>query len=271
MREHVDIHMATVCLERNRWGSREPSLRVSDWLPRFEVDGFDGIELWENHFLEADPAEQVRLVDAAPAVAVYNSYAGFTDDDTDARAQSAAAVARLSASAVKYNLGGDPARRGEYRRNLLAWAEQLEPACRLLCECHAGTVLERVEDAVTFFADLDPSRFAIITHVAGDAGGLGRWFSAFESRIQHLHVQLRGPDMDPAVSANRERLDACFAVPRAHGFEGSATIEFTRGIGRDEEMETLYSSARMDLAYCREQLSGTRRRDAGISGRPETV
>jgi len=248
------VYMGTVSLERNRWGSREPSFRVSDWLPRFVADGFDGVELWENHFLAADEGEQVRLVDAAPLVAVYNSYVGFADEDAEARKRAAGAVAQLRAPAVKYNLGGDESKLDEYRRNLLDWSEQLPLSCRLLCECHPGTVLERLRDAVAFFADLDPGRFGVIVHVNGDTDGPECWFSAFGARVQHVHVQLRGQENDPAAAANRRRLDACFAVPGAHGFEGTVALEFTRGIGRDEEIDTLYANACTDLAYCREML-----------------
>lgn len=244
------IFIGTVCLERTRWGRREPSFQVSAWLARFAADGFDGIELWENHFLRADAAEQARLVDAAAPVAVYNSYAGFADGDAEARAKSADAIVKLRASAVKYNLGGDAARRDEYRRNLLVWAESLPPACRLLCECHQGSVLERVEDVAVFFADLDPVRFGIIVHVSGDAAGTARWLAAFGSRVQHLHVQMRGAETDPAAPLDRKPFDASFAIAKRHGFAGSMTIEFTRGIGKGEDIETLYANACEDREYC---------------------
>lgn len=254
MNETGHVYMGTVCLERNRWESRKPSYLVSDWLPRFEADGFDGVELWENHFLEADTAEQSRLVDAAAAIAVYNSYVGFSDDDAEARAKAVGAIALLKPGAVKYNFGGDVTRLAECRRNLLTWADQLPENCRLLCECHPGTVLERTRDAVAFFANLDPERFGIIVHMNGDLDGAECWFSALGPRVQHVHVQLRGPENDPTVTVNRRRLDASFAVPGAHGFKGSVALEFTRGVGRDEEIETLYANACVDLAYCREVL-----------------
>jgi hypothetical protein len=60
-----------------------------------------------------------------------------------------------------------------------------------------------------------------------------------------LHVQLRNPATD---------LSACFGVLHTRGFTGSAAIEFTRGIGPAEQIETLYANARADLAYCREHL-----------------
>lgn len=247
------IYLGTVCLERNRWGSRQPSFRVSDWLPRFRSDGFDGVELWENHFAAADAEEQQRLAEAS-FVAVYNTYAGFGDADAESRERAAAAIARLAAPAVKYNLGPARDRLDEYRRNLRAWADRLPASCRLLCECHAGTVLERPADAAAFFADLDPARFGVMVHIAGAADGIDPWFEAFPARVGHLHVQFRDPAADPALPAGRERLDACFDRVRAHGFAGSATIEFTRGIGREEQIETLYANALADLAYCRERL-----------------
>ena len=248
------IYIGTVCLERNRWGSREPSFRVSEWLARFKADGFNGIELWENHVVRADAAEQARLVDAAAPVAIYNSYAGSADGDGEARAKAADAIAKLGASAVKYNLGGEAIRLNEYRRNLLVWAKQVPASCRLLCECHAQTVLEHIEAADAFFADLDPARFGVIVHLTGDAEGLERWFAALGPRVQHLHVQMRGQETDPTVPANRKPFDACFEVVKRHGYAGSVTIEFTRGIGRNEEIEALYANACVDREYCREKL-----------------
>ena len=52
---------ATVCMEKNRWSTRMPSFKVSEWIPRFKADGFDAVELWESHFLEADNDEQEAL------------------------------------------------------------------------------------------------------------------------------------------------------------------------------------------------------------------
>ena len=40
-----------------------------------------------------------------------------------------------------------------------------------------------------------------------------------------------------------------------HKFAGSLAIEFTRGIGRNEEIEAIYANACVDRAYCRERLT----------------
>ncbi len=244
----IPVYLATVCLERNRWGSKQPSFPVSEWLPRIAQDGFDGVELWENHYLAADPAEQQRLVERAAPLAVYNSYVGFGDGASDAQQREAcvAAVQRLGAGAVKFNLGAKLPRLDEYRRNFRAWADRLPARCRLLCECHNGSVLEKPEAAAEFFADLDPARFGVIVHVAGDAAGLQRWFDRLGARITHLHLQHRTPQTDPTAPEGSASLAACVAVLRSHRFAGSATVEFTRGVGPLEDIHTLYRNACAD-------------------------
>jgi sugar phosphate isomerase/epimerase len=241
MKTDAPIYMSTVALDPTRWGRREPSFDVSEWLPRFEADGFDGVELWEYHYQLADPTEQARLAAAAESIFVYKA---------------AEAIRQLCPTAVKYNLGGDADRLDEYRRNLLAWADILPASCRLLCECHPGTVLEELDRAVAFFTDLDPARFGVIAHLSGDAAETAAWFSAFNGRVQHLHIQMRGPESDPTEPANREPFDACFDVVKGHGFAGSVAIEFSRGIGRDEDIENIYKNACVDMAYCRTALTG---------------
>jgi len=249
------FYIGTVCLERNRWGSRVPSFAVSEWLPRFTADGFDGVELWENHYLAADDNEKAELVRGSSAIEIFNSYAKFDDESNETRAKAALAAAELDVAAVKYNLGPDRAKIDEYRRNLIDWAGRLPDSCRLLCECHQGTVLEKVVDAAAFFADLDPVRFGVIVHVsAGAQGQLGVWMKAFGARVQHLHVQMRGPESDPQIPAARENLDSSFGVIKSNRFAGSVAMEFTRGIGREEDIEVIYANVRRDLAYCMEVL-----------------
>ena len=83
------IYLGSICLEPNRWSpGKLPSYRVSDWLQRIDGAGFDGIELWENHFLLADATEKSALAAAAP-LAIYNSYALPDSGSAEARAASA--------------------------------------------------------------------------------------------------------------------------------------------------------------------------------------
>lgn len=251
----MPIYISTACLERNRWGSRQPSFRVSEWLPRFVADGFDGVELWENHWMAAVADEQSRLVDAKASIAIFNTYANFTDADSGQLAAAADAVEKLAVKGVKYNLGNDLTKVSEYRHNLLQWAACLPETCQLLCECHPGTFLEKPAAAADFFADLSPDRYGVIAHVSGNPGTIDEWFSTFGSRISHVHVQMRDSQTDPTLPEAREKLDACFAEVNRHGYQGSVSIEFTRGIGRDEDIETIYANACVDMTYCRKMLT----------------
>lgn len=254
MSQSIPVYLATVCLEPNRWSSRKPSFAVSDWLARIADDGFAGIELWENHACLAADDEQARLTERATPLAVYNTYATFGDDpaEREHRASAAAAINRLNAGGVKYNLGRDADQIDAYRRNLFEWAGQLPENCRLLCEWHPGTVIEELDAAVAFFADLDPSRFAVIAHLSDDDAALDRVLTGFGARAQHLHLQRNKPECDPATEAGRASMTACVAVLNKHGFSGSATIEFTRGIGKGEQIETVYANALADLRALQE-------------------
>lgn len=241
------IYIATVCLETNRWSSKRPSFAVSDWLDRFAADGFDGVEMWENHYLLADAEEQARLIERGP-IALFNTYAGFSDSPEHAEQRDAAAeaIAKLAAAGVKYNCWGKAEQIDEFRRNVLTWAEQVPATCRLLCECHQGTPLDTVEACIAFFDGLDPQRFGIITHIPADAAALEQWVTTFGPRLQHLHLQTRTPETDPTTPPGRDALRRSIAVLADHGYDGSASIEFTRGIGPEEQIESVYANALTD-------------------------
>ena len=243
MAEHK-IYMATVALEPNRWGSKESSFPVSEWMDRFDEDGFDGVEIWDNHYLKASADEQSRLAEKAP-IAVFNSYVGFDDASAKARQQTAQAITKCGSWGIKYNFGYNTDLVEEYTRNLLEWEKSLPPHCVLLCECHQGTPLETVEAAKAVFDQLDPERFALIVHLAMD--GSRDWFEAFGKRIKHVHIQLRDDVSDPSKPEGREALRTSIARTLENGFEGSFSLEFTRGIGKDEKIEELYANASSDL------------------------
>ena len=71
-----------------------------------------------------------------------------------------------------------------------------------------------------------------------------------------LLSEMREGQTGSDAPVDRADADACFAIVRKCGFQGSASIEFTRGIGRDEDIERIYENACMDLKYCREALAG---------------
>jgi len=240
------IYIGSILLERNRWApGKRPSYRVSDWGERFVQAGFDGVELWENHLLLAPPEEQEVLLRLPCPVRIYNTYVAFDDAAAPDRQRAAEWIARLGAVGVKYNLGKDPAQRAAEMRNLRAWEAELPATCQLLCECHAGTVLEEPEAARRFFDEAGLTRHGIIVHACGEElDRLRRWLGLFGAEVAHVHVQTRG-ETDP--------------LPRLHmlkeaGFRGSFTLEFTRGTAEpDENMEALFAEALEDLRFLRER------------------
>ncbi len=254
MSKATKVYIATVCLERTRWGKREPSFSVSKWMPRFNADGFDDIELWSYHFTRAHAEEQQLLIAVAP-IAIYNTYVVFTDEAAEDRKCEAEVIHKLQAGAVKFNIGNDPALLPVYKRNLREWVDTLPAHCQILCECHPGTLLETPDAAYSFHADLNPERYGIIVHVGNTAAEeLETWLNTFRDRVRHLHVQFRSADTDPNDPAKRPALDALFKIVQKHQFNGTVTMEFTRGIGKDEDIETIYQNACSDMAYIRSQL-----------------
>lgn len=253
MAKNNPIYLATVCLDRNRWGSKQPAIKVSDWLDRIESDGFDGIELWEFHYTNADDAERARLIELAPRIPLYNIYATFGDEQQEvaARKQAAADITALNPTGFKYNVGRNADALDSYKRNVVEFAAQIPESTRLLCECHPGTPLETVDAAKAFFDDLDPTRFGVIAHSRNDPADLKPWVTAFGPRLQHLHVQAREPESDPDNPNVQAGIDACVDLLKAHSFAGSTSIEFTRGIGKDERLETIYANAVKDAAAYR--------------------
>ena len=250
-----DFYLGTVLLEKNRWQSRVPSLRVSEWVGRMAADGFCGIELWENHVLRME-GEAEALQKAMPPVAVYNMYADFSDESKPGMEQSAAMIQRLQPKGVKFNLGEDAARLPEYRKNMLAFAEALPAGCVMLCEVHQGTVLEEIDAAAAFFKDLPAEKFQIITHAfSSSAADLQRQFDAFGGRISLVHVQY-------VLDGKRVRLDRnpafakeCLQVLAANGYKGGFTMEFTEGTAEPgENIEDLYANAILDMQFIKQNI-----------------
>lgn len=246
------IYLGSICLEPNRWSpSKRPSYSVGDWLERIAAAGFDGIELWENHFLLADAAEQATLAAATP-LAIYNSYA--LPDNAAAMEASARGVELLGARAVKFNVGKDTARLDEELAIVSDWARQM-PGAKLLCECHPGTTLETPQAAQRAFDVWDAARFGVMIHpFTTPLAELRDWLRLLGPKVEHAHCQIRGEDgrpvrLDQRQGEARRALD----VLREGGFAGSFTIEFTLGTSTPDDLtEILWENALRDLEFLRE-------------------
>jgi len=251
----LEVSFASVLLEPNRWTPEKiSSFKVSEWANAIREAGFAGVELWENHAALADDPEQTALEQMALPVTVFNSYCTFDDAGSETRRWAAAFVRRYGARGVKFNFGNEPARVDEYVRNLRVWADTLPAGCRLLCECHGGTVLEAPEQAARILAPL-AGRVEVIVHAfGGERATLQQWCALFGAAVTHVHVAgFRGKwpiiRLDEMADEARARL----AVLRAAGFSGSWTSEFTGGVAQGtEDRSALLANAARDLTFLRE-------------------
>lgn len=252
----TEIYICTVLLEKNRWSKgKEPTYKVSDWIGRFQEAGFAGIELWENHALLATAEEKQKLKESPLPITIFNTYAGFSTPEMDTAQKAAELVHEFGSTGVKFNLGRDLERQTEYIENSLAWAEMLPATTRLLCECHAGTIMEDPRNAQAIYAAWEEPRFQAIVHpFERDLSKLQAWFGSLGSRITHAHVQLRS-ESGPSHRLFREPVlvKEGLHIMREEGFNGTFSIEFTEGTGQPgENMEDLFQAALDDLDFIRQ-------------------
>lgn len=257
-RTHSRVLLSTVALEPNRWSpTRSSSIRVVDWIRRAVNDGFDGIELWENHYFAAtqDDREVIaRLVAESGLFLVFNCYNEFgpTAPATGVRRleEVTAAIRSLQAGAVKFNVGKTWSARVDYLRNLREWLTTLPASCRPLCECHPGTILERPQDAETFFTELADPRVGYIVHPLDIRGtALDQWIAT--ERVEHVHLQSREVPLKEHPNATTRILKMHRACPNA-----SFSIEFCHTTARPGETpEAAYPAALADARTVRDLIS----------------
>ena len=252
------IYLGTIALEMNRWSTRVPSYLVSDWIPKIESAGFDGLELWENHVL-LSPGEAEKIKATGFPVAIYNHYGGFSNsaEDIEKRNVAAEMINRIGAGAVKYNIGSDPFQLTNYKENVLRFADALPKDCVLLCECHDGTALETSHAIKRFFKDLCPQKFGLILHPFECTKALKIKFTRFSERIAHIHSQLTGPGGTRiCLDEWPKRVGDCLDVLKSRNFAGNFTIEFT-GLtsAPGENIDDLFANAIKDMNFIRDYLS----------------
>jgi sugar phosphate isomerase/epimerase len=257
-KRQTPIYLASVLLEPNRWKPKKlPSFAVSEWSARAAAAGFDGWELWENHYLHAKKNEQHALREGPLPVTVFNTYASFASEGADARRSALEATATLAARSIKFNVGNDPARMADYRTVVAATAAAT--SARLWCECHPGTQLEDPERAAQFFntwPESDVPCDAIVHPFLLSPEAIARWHWHLGSRLRHAHVQMRAKNDSRrflALADDAPRVRECLAALRESGYTGSFTIEFTAPTGTaNDRPPELFDAARRDLEFLRE-------------------
>lgn len=251
----TQIQLGTIVLEPNRWfgvtQDRWGTTLVSEWLDAIAAAGFDGIELWESHFRDAEPSEQQAILDHPLPIAVYNTYVSFDDDDDHERQAAAELITRTGAPKVKWNTGAerDEEALDAYGHRLERWAQTL-PGVELVCECHDGSAMDDPGAAARVLAAGSNALF----HTHDDVDLIRAKFEAYGDRITHVHVNHLFTG-SPRLADIRDELATKIGVARALGFDGTWTLEFVHGTGGDNDHPAaMLAQATEDLAVLRELL-----------------
>jgi len=249
------INLGTIVLEPNRWfgvtNDQWATTKISGWLDQVAAAGFDGIELWEPHFRDADDDERQAILDHPLPINVYNSYVGFDDDDDAERQAAARQIMLTAAPKVKLNTGAEREEDspGVYADRLRRFAEAL-PGVELVCECHDGSAMD---DPSVAAGVLEAGSNALF-HTHDDLDLIRAKFDAYGSRITHVHVNHLFTG-SPKLGDIRDELAAKIDLARGLGFEGTWTLEIVHGTGGDQDQpEAVMAQAAEDLAVLRELL-----------------
>ena len=251
----MEIYLGTVLIEPNRWRKESPCLEAAEWVDRAMEAGFDGVELWERHYLDADPEGRAALVARGRAIRVLSSYASFAVGGADSRAASSGAVRALGEGlrGVKMNVGRPPLDLDAEVAEAGRFGAALPDGVGMWCECHSGSALEEPAAAGAALAHWG-DRAGVILHPIGmDPEVMAHWFQAARGRVPHLHLQGREPGgKRGCLEECAQAVRAAFGILRDLGFAGSATIEFTAGVGSaGEDPAALFSAAVRDLRFLR--------------------
>lgn len=262
----TDVLLGTVAIEPNRWGTvspdRRPVTRLDDWLVPIAEAGFDGLEVWDRHLLEATSDDVDSVLSGPLPVTVFNSYADFGPGAAAEEERRIAAVwaERTGSRAVKFNVGNDPDQESAYVERLSQWVDDLPTTTAALCECHQGisiaedpTVAARILEAAG-----PPGRAQALVHTH-DAPDLVRAkFDAYGARIAHVHVNFLdfAAMAHPTLGSVADELRAFVELVRSLGFAGSWTLEFVAGLLTDRDTPAaLVDQATVDLPVLRAALA----------------
>ena len=248
MRYENEIYIGTVLMEKNRWAEvRTPTISISDWTGRFKDEGFDGIELWQNHAFLADEEERRKLSESPVPVRIFNSYNRCEKETLDERKRAVEMVNLFSSEGMKYNFGRDAERHEEYCASVKEWRDMLPENFRFLCECHGGTTMQNPQKARDVFLELGLDDYEVIIHgMGGSDENLEKVFQIHDRHITHIHVNVSDWS-EKGENFLQKRVD----LLRELGFRGSYTIEFTEGIKEDLSVEQLFKNAARDMKMLR--------------------
>lgn len=249
------IYFSTILLEPNRWKRDLPKqVAASDWLDRIAQAGFEGIELFEPHFLLASTAERNRILAHPIPKPVFNSYLTLDPAGAIARSQALSAIVETGARAFKFNFGKTRDTWEAEKAVLEEILDELPESVEAWCECHPGTSVETPEVAAELLLSLGERVKIIIHPFWSTEADLRQWMALFQDRVVHAHIQCRHPDdaqffvrLEEVPTLVSERLGLIFGA----GFIGSFCIEFVKGTREVEadRPELLFEEAVRDREF----------------------
>ncbi len=255
------IFLGTVAIEPNRWGmvdaERRSTIDLAEHLDQIADAGFDGIEVWEDHLVEATDERRDGIINHRLDVAIYNTYVSFDDRDSTHREAVAANIVASGAKAVKYNVGNEPDDEAAYVERVESWLDALPETVAVICECHDGiSIAEEPATAARIFDRIGrPDRVEALVHTHDDSDTIRAKFDAYGERITHVHVN-ELPAQQPPLADRRAELEATLGLLSELGFEGTFTLEFTDGVfDTDANPAVLVENAAADLAVLRSMVA----------------
>jgi sugar phosphate isomerase/epimerase len=252
------IYLATILIEPHRWSPGKPNaVKLSEWLPKLDPDLFQGLELFERH-VRGVPAEELEAVRLSPVPPViYNSYASLKEEDQPWREEVSALAGQLGCSMIKFNFGADPARADQEVTALRQWRKVTDPAIKLLCECHPGTIAEDPARARVLLDGVESSNLGAVVHpfLPGYDEIVDQFMTHLGPYLCHAHVQARDEkDFNKIISLRSvpELVEKRLTTLQQAGFDGSFSMEFAQGTcAPDENAEDLLEEAIKDAKLLR--------------------
>ncbi len=228
-----ELYLCTVALEKNRWApGRTPSFQVSDLIPDILSGGFDGIELWQYHFINASDEEKAKLSESS--VPFYlSTYVSLVNRNEETYKALGDAAKAIKAKGFKFNFGKRP------EDDMIDYSVQLENLkhltdclpdyTKLICECHPGTIMEIPEIAGEVFEKLDKDRFGAIIHLETAKETADKCFEYYGDRICHIHCQYRnGNESLVPMNDGTGKVKELVEYYSSKGFNGSYAVEFVK-------------------------------------------
>lgn len=277
----MNVLLHTIALEPARWTSQRVSQSFADLLPRIAAAGFRDIEVFEPHLehLEDEAAGRDTIAANGLNPVILSSYLNLNpekvpENDVDTGIEKLAErVAAFGFRKVRLFAGSgmDPAN-AEGVRIFTARLERVAsamPATEFLIETHDGSLADDPELIVRIVDDVAAENVGLLYQpTVFEPGPALSQLAIQKTRIRHLHLQNRWPDLSFAPLA--EGVIPWPEILKELDYSVDATVEFVPG-GICEvaafDLETSLQEARKEADYVR-ALAGERQ-VADRSGKAE--